>query len=60
MAREVQSTLDLNDWLNTVSEHSIFRDFEGTEQFREIIDELLDGIEVLTAEQLQDMRQLHP
>jgi len=56
MASDLRTTLDLNDWLNTVAEHSIFRDFEKTDQFADIIDGLLGEIAVMTLDELAALR----
>ena len=43
-------------WSLKVAEHSIFRDFEQTDQFADIIDGLLGEISVMTLDELAALR----
>jgi len=51
-------TINLNDWLNAFAENSLFGEFEKTDEFAEIIDDVLEKLEeTLTEEFIEDLRQ---
>ena len=51
-------TINLNDWLNAFAENSLFGEFEKTDEFAEIIDDVLEKLEeTLTEEFIDDLRE---
>lgn len=52
----LRQTVNLNDWLNTFARYSLFGEFESTDEFDEIIDDILEEIQELTPDEFERMR----
>lgn len=53
----LKRTLNLNDWLNTFAQYSLFGEFEGTDEFQDVIDDILEMLEeTLTLEFIAELR----